>query len=139
MEGIKVTSYHNAKTPFAFYTVSLTIQNLCCIMLITSIINSWGSDKQDEEVLMEVLVEVREQPAVVGDVLMGDLDLLGVALGPLVDQVDDDELGVRVLLLEDVVVDDDLGGLVLFLGNDDLGRLVLRETSFASKLFRDML
>ena len=74
-----------------------------------------------------------------GDVLVGDLDLLGVALGPLVDQVDDDELGVRVLLLEDVVVDDDLGGLVLFLGNDDLGRLVLRETSFASKLFRDML
>ena len=32
-------------------------------------------------------------------------------LGPLVDQVDDDELGVRVLLLGD----DDLGGLILHL------------------------
>ena len=49
---------------------------------------------------------------------MGGLDLLGVALGPLVDQVDDDELGVRVLLLEDglfLLGDDDLGGLVLHL------------------------
>ena len=46
---------------------------------------------------------------------MGGLDLLGVALSPLVDQVDD-ELDGRVLLLEDdLAVDDDLGGLVLHL------------------------
>ena len=58
---------------------------------------------------------------VVGDVLVGDLDLLGVALDPLVDQVDD-ELRGRILLLEDglVVVDADLGGVVLLLGDDDL-------------------
>ena len=57
-----------------------------------------------------------------GDELVGELDLLGVALGPLLHQAEDDD-GGRVLLLEDglVVMDNDFGGLVLLLDNDDLG------------------